>query len=141
MAHGRLEHRVDRIANEVEYDLLDLDLVGEHQIDLRIEVEPHAHTMFLGTDQRQRARFLDQLGQAFDAPFGLSARDEIPQAADNLARPQCLVGGAIDRLGDSLVGDDFPIEQHLAALEIIGDRRQRLVEFMGQRRGHFAERS
>ena len=45
-----------------------------------IELEVHADAALLDADQRQRARFLDQLVDAFDPPLALAARDEVAQA-------------------------------------------------------------
>src|SRR5215217_7425660 len=77
-------HRIDRVADEVQDDLLHLDLVGEHEIDRAVEFEADAYAMLLGADQGERARFLDQLDQALDGPLGLAAGDEIAQPADDL---------------------------------------------------------
>ena len=77
---SRLLHRFDGVAHQVEQHLLDLHLVGEHEVDARIELEAHAHAVLLGADQRQRARLLDELVDALDPPLALAARDEIAQA-------------------------------------------------------------
>ncbi len=57
-----------------------------------VEIEAHAHALVLGADQSQRACLLDQLLDVLDAPLALAARDEIAQAADDLARAQRLLG-------------------------------------------------
>ena len=54
-------HRLDGIAHQIEQDLLNLHLVGQHEVDARIELEAHAHAFVLGADQRERARLLDEL--------------------------------------------------------------------------------
>jgi len=54
-------HRLDRVPNKIEQNLLDLNLVGKHEINRRIELEPHADAPVLGADQGERARFLDKL--------------------------------------------------------------------------------
>ena len=59
-------HRLDRVSNEIEQNLLDLNLVGKHEIDRRIELEPHTDAPVLGADQRERACFLDKLVDALD---------------------------------------------------------------------------
>ena len=77
--------------------LLDLNLVDEHQIVPRIESEPHPDALVLGADQRERARFLHQLGEAFDPALGLAARDEIAQPVDDLSGAQRLLGCLVER--------------------------------------------
>ena len=93
-----LGHRLDGVAHQVEQHLLDLHLVGQHQVGARIELEAHPHAVLLGADQRQRARLLDQLGEALDPPLGFAARDEIAQPADDLAGAQRLLGGLVQRV-------------------------------------------
>jgi hypothetical protein len=72
-------HRLDRVPNEVEQNLLDLNLVGKHEIDRRIELETYADATVLGTDQRERARFLDKLVDALDPPLAVSPRQKVAQ--------------------------------------------------------------
>ena len=76
-------------------DLLHLHAVGEHQVDLRFELELHADAAVLDAYQRQGAGFLDQLGDAFHAPLAFAARDEIAQPADDLPGAHGLVGGLV----------------------------------------------
>src|SRR5262249_25298037 len=47
LAWLRVFHRLDRVAQQIEQDLLDLHLVGEHEIDRRVELKPHANALFL----------------------------------------------------------------------------------------------
>ena len=87
-----LLHRFDGVAHEVEQNLLNLHLVGEHKLDRRIEGKAHAHAAVLGADQGKRARLLDELLDVLDPPLAFAARNEIPQPANDLARPQRLLG-------------------------------------------------
>ena len=92
-------------------------------------------------DQGERAGILDQLGQAFDPALAFAARHEFAQAADDLAGAQRLVGRLADRVaqhGRRLAFD--ALEQPLAALEVVADGRQRLVDLVRQGRGHLAQR-
>ena len=133
--------RLDGVAHQVEQHLLDLHLVGQHQVAARIELEADPDAVLLGADQRQRARLLDQLGEALDPPLALAAAHEIAQAADDLAGAQRLLGGLVERIAHhagALVG--ALLEETARALQVVGDRRERLVELVGQRRGHFAHR-
>ena len=43
----------------------------------------------------ERARLLDELGQALDVPLALATRHELPQVADDLTRPKRLLGGLV----------------------------------------------
>ena len=45
---GELRHRLQRIAKQVDQHLLDLDPVGQHQVDCRIEVEAQLHALLAG---------------------------------------------------------------------------------------------
>src|SRR5262249_27862367 len=75
LAAIRILHRLDGIAHEIEHDLLDLHLVGEHQVERGIELESDSHAALLGADQGECARLLDQLLDAFDAALALAAGD------------------------------------------------------------------
>ena len=77
---------VQSVDDEIEHHLLNLHPVDEHQIHGWIEGEANANIMFARADQRKRARFFDQLGQAFDGALGFAARDEIAQPPDDVAR-------------------------------------------------------
>ena len=92
LAPFRFLHRLEGVPHQIEQDLLHLYLVREHEIDSGIEVKTHAHAAVLGPDQSERARLLDQLLDVLDSPFALAARDEVAQAADDLAGPQSLFG-------------------------------------------------
>src|SRR3954471_3045254 len=71
-------HRFDRIAHQVQQDLLNLYFVDEYKIDGRIEREFHANSMVLGADERERACFLHEFRNALYSAFSFTARDEIP---------------------------------------------------------------
>src|SRR5215831_10414343 len=137
----RLDHDFDGVANEVDQHLLDLNAVGEHQVGLGIEPEGDGNAPLARAHQRQRAGVLDQPGQAFDPPVALAAGHELAQAADDMAGAHRLLGRAAQGLAQHrrrLVL--HAVEQALAALEVVVDRRQRLVDLVGERRGHLAER-
>ncbi len=138
----RFLHRLDRIAHQVQHHLLNLDLVDEHESGAAIEAKRDAHAGFLDPDQRQRARLLDQLREAFDVPLGIAAGHELAHPADDLARAQSLVGRAFDGVPDHarLLGLDA-VEKAPASVEIAGDRGQGLVQLMRQGRRHLAHRA
>ena len=141
-APWRMRHRLQRIAEQVDQNLLDLDPIDQHQIVLRVEIEAKLDALFAGAGEAERAGFLDQLGEAFDALFGFAARDEIAQPPDDLAGAKRLLGGAIQRAFDlGLVGIGAGRQQPARTLHVVADGGERLVEFVRQRRGHLSHRA
>ena len=65
-----------------------------------VELEPQVDALFARPGEAERAGFLDQFGDAFNALFQFAARDEIAQPADDLAGAQRLLGGAVQRALD-----------------------------------------
>jgi hypothetical protein len=55
MLFGR-RHSLDGIPDQVKHDLLDLNLVNQHRIDGRVELESDADPLILSSDQRQGAQ-------------------------------------------------------------------------------------
>jgi hypothetical protein len=92
-------HGFDRIADQIEENLLNLHLFNEDGARPRIEAEDRFNTLLLGADKGQGARFLNELVDALGPPLHLAARNELAQAADDLASAQRLVRG----LGQSIV--------------------------------------
>ena len=132
-------HGFDRIADQVEENLLNLHLLHEDGARPRIEAENGFNTLLLGADKGQGAGFFDELIDALRPPLRLAARHEFAQAADDLACAQRLVRG----LGQGIVNllrvrmlDT--LDQSAAALQIVGDGRQRLIDLVRERRGHLA---
>ncbi len=140
VAPGDILHGLDRVADQVEQDLLHLDPDRHHEGRVRVEVEADAHALLLGADEGEGARFLDQLGQALDVPLALAARHEIPQVPDHLPGSQGLVGSLVHRVGEQgHLGTFHAPEEAAAAFQVARDRRQRLVDLVGQGRCHLAE--
>ena len=139
---GEFGHRLHRVAHQVDQHLLDLDAVGDDAVAGRVERESQLQALLARADQSQRRRLLDQLGDALDAPFGLAAQHEVAQAADDLAGADRLLGGAVER-GLDLVGVRVGAvdEQPARALHVVADRRERLIELVGERRRHLAHRA
>ena len=98
VADRAVDHRVDRVADEVDQHLLDLDAVDEHQVGAGIERKLHVDLVLARADQRQGIGLVDQPLQAFDVPLGLSMAHEIAQPADDLAGADRLLGGLVHRL-------------------------------------------
>jgi hypothetical protein len=70
-------HGFDRVSHQIQQYLLDLDPVGQDEVHPRIELKADANAALLGAHQRQSARLLDDLVEAFDPPFALAPRHEI----------------------------------------------------------------
>ena len=92
-----MRHRLERVAKQIDQHLLDLDPVHQHQIVLRVQVEPKLHALLAGAGETERAGFLDQLGKAFDALLGFAPRHEIAKPPDDLPGADRLFGGAVQR--------------------------------------------
>ena len=119
---------------------MNLHLVGKHEIGLRLEFEAHAHAFVFDADQRQRTRLLYQLLDVLHPPLAVAAGDKIAQPADDLPGAQRLLGRLVHGVAQgrrAFVGAFF--EQPPRSLHVIGDCRQRLVEFVRQRRRHLAQ--
>src|SRR6478752_514421 len=86
LAPVRRLHRLDRVPQQVEQNLLNLHLVGEDEVDGGIELKPYPNALILGADESQSACLLDKLLDAFDPALTLAARHELAQAADDLTR-------------------------------------------------------
>ena len=52
-------HRFQRIAEQVDQDLLNLDPVGKHQVARRVQVEAQKHALFAGAGEPERAGLFD----------------------------------------------------------------------------------
>jgi hypothetical protein len=90
-------------------------------------------------DQARAAGLLDQFGQAGRLALAGSAPDEVAHAVDDVAGPQGLGGGLVDGVAHlGLVGLATPVDQAARAGQQVGDGRQRLVQLVGQGRGHLA---
>ena len=76
---GDLLHGVDRIANQVEKDLLNLNFVGNGQIIEPIELKSYSHFLIFCADQCKRTSLFHELGYAFNTAFAFSASNKITQ--------------------------------------------------------------
>ena len=60
-------YRVDLVADQIEYDLLDLDAVDDHPLGRGVQPHLHFDAALAGADQGKRTRLVDDALQAFDA--------------------------------------------------------------------------
>ena len=74
----RRHHRIDRIADEVDEHLLDLDAIDQDLVGGGVELQLNVDPMLARADQRERIRFIDEALQAFDPPFRFPGAHEVP---------------------------------------------------------------
>ena len=135
-------HRFQRIAEQVDQHLLNLDPVGKHQIARRVQVEAQEHALFAGAGEPERAGLFDHFRKTLDALLGRVARDEVAQSPDDVAGADRLLGGAIERRFDlRRVGVGAASQQAARSLHVVADGRQRLIEFVGEGGSHLAHRA
>ena len=135
-------HRLQGIADQVDENLLDLNRGDEDGVGGAVQLEDGSldGTMAVGTAPRHR--LLEQATQAFDALLDLAARDELAKRPDDATGPDRLGGGFAERLADQLKRLGRRVSEHLVRrFEVVGDGRQRLVQFMGERRRQRAHRA
>src|ERR1700730_14949396 len=110
--------------------------IDEHLLDLyRVD----KHTCNPGRDLNQRACVLKEPCDAHDRLVALPPGDEIAQAVDDIPSAKSLHGRRLaDHCGARVLA---LLEQTLRPLETIVERRERLVQLMGEARGHLAERA
>ena len=108
----------------------------------RLHFSGGADAAFAGARQRQAARVLDDRGKIFDMFGNLATRDEIAQAPNDLSRAERFFRGFADCFTDEdAAGFVAPVEQLAGGFHVIGDRGQRLIQFVRQGRGHGAHRA
>src|SRR6202030_1433706 len=128
---------LDRIADQVCENLLDLDRIDRRQRSIGVEVEMYADASRTGAVQRQSTRFVDHNSDALDLLLGLSAADEVTQSPDDLSRSHHLLSHLDHRF--SSLAEPFWLagrKQAPTSVRGIGGRRQRLIEFVSQGRRH-----
>ena len=139
--HRTVLHGLDRVANEVEYHLLDRDAIDQDAVDRRIELDLPRDPTLAHANHSQRARLVHDALEALDPPLALAPRDKVAQPPDDLAGAHRLLRAILHRLADDRQGLLVRIfEELLGCLDIIGDGRQRLVQFVGDGSGERAHR-
>ena len=135
-------HGLERVAEQVDQHLLDLDPVHQHLIVPRVQIEPKLHALLAGAGETERAGFLDQLGKAFDAFLGFSSGHEITKPPDDLPGADRLFGGTVQRAFNLCnVGIAAGAQQTARTLHIVADRGERLIELVRKRRRHLSHRT
>src|SRR3546814_14980363 len=76
---GRRAHRIHRVADEVDQDLLDLDLFDTHAGCLMINIDPGSERLLAGAEQPESRGLVDTDRQAPDRLPHPDARHEIRQ--------------------------------------------------------------
>ena len=83
-------HRLERVADQIDEYLLDLNSIGERLRGLRVEAETHIDAVRSRAGQREGGRLLDERNHAFDPSLRRAAAGEITQPADDLSGAQLL---------------------------------------------------
>ncbi len=128
---------IERVAHEIEDDLLELDRMAEDpKVGRDRLVDAHTCGLDLAFEQEQRA---------IDRPVDLH---RLGMAGLALAR-KCLemtgdAGHALGKIGDEVeiahdLGEIAALREYLRARHESADRRQRLVDLVRQRRRHLPE--
>src|SRR5581483_10981794 len=94
----RLPDGVDRILQDVDEDLLDLDTICENGQGVRAEMEPQRDVLLLHFAEQPPGGVPHQLAQVGRIPSRLAALDEFPQAMHDLAGTYGLPCGTLEEL-------------------------------------------
>src|ERR1700722_4999459 len=127
----RPDHGIQRIAHEVDQDLLNVNSIAHNMRRFGIKSHARRHARSARTDQCECARLVDHRRDIFDARFGFPADQKVAQPAYDLRGAQGLLHGFIHSLLCRIVADErSALKQALCGAHGIHDRRQRLVELM-----------
>ena len=96
-------HGLNRVAQQIEQDLLNLNLVDKNKVDGRVMLQVHSNRLILRGNKSERGGFFHQLLDALDPLFGFSTCDEVAEAMYDLPGPNSLLGSFVHRLHDALV--------------------------------------
>src|SRR3954451_13272437 len=91
LAPLRFGHRLGRITDQIDEDLLELNAVGDDLKSLRIEPERYLDAGHRGSRQGEGARLLDQDSQVLDLLLGLAACDKVAQSLNDVRAAQRLL--------------------------------------------------
>src|ERR1700722_20964976 len=80
----RPDHGFERIAHEVDQDLLDVNSIAHNVRRSGIKSHARPHARSAGTDQYEHPRLVDHRGDIFDARFGVPADQKVAQPAYDL---------------------------------------------------------
>ena len=81
--------------------------------------------LLTGTGETERACFLDQFRNAFDALLRILPGNEIAQSPDDLARADCLFGGAVERRFDfRCIGVGLLRQKPARTFHVVADGRK-----------------
>src|SRR3546814_3052635 len=82
----RVCHRLDRITDQVDHNLLYLHLVDQYQRCASVEIEMGPNALLLRTDQSERCRLRDQVRQVLNGLLDFAACDKITQPPNDMSR-------------------------------------------------------
>ena len=141
-------HRLDRVARQVQQDLLDQHAVGQHRRQVGRDVDLQRHVALARLQVDQGADAVDHVRNRHRLAARLALLDEFVHAADDLPRaPRLRVGlfqrapqhAGVDR-GARTVAVARACQDVQCAGRVAGDGGQRLVQFVRQHRRDLAHR-
>src|SRR3984957_1008740 len=98
-------HRLERISDQVDDHLLDLNAVPQYNPGAVIEFKPQTDLLRSDATHYEGTGFLDQRSKRLRSLFRLAPADQLAEAADYFAGPQRLPGGLVgDFLRDQGIG-------------------------------------
>src|SRR5688572_17582390 len=135
-----LRHGFNAVADEIEDDLLDLDLVDEDRQGGGTEIDSYGDTGFLGAHEAERSCFADDLVEILDPPLRVAFLDEVAEVLHDCAGARSLTDRFVHRIGRLWGNFQALALQHPArGLNIVENGRQGLVELVRDRRRHLPD--
>ena len=138
---GHVLHRLGGIADQVDDHLLDLDAVGNHARRLGRDRDPEIAAPGVDAGQRDARGIADHLGERLGLAIEPGQRRLLADPADDRVAARALVSASSSTAARPASGGPSLGEREPQPLHIIGDRGERLVELVGERRGHGADRA
>lgn len=133
---------VERIANQIQQNLLDLDPIDEHRAHIGGDGDPASHAARAGVDRTEAACLLGEFSRFLDRPLQFAVRHELAQAMHYPPRAQGFLARSLERFVHRLRRPAFGSgEQGRGSLNIVRDGHERLVQFMRQCGCHGANRT
>jgi hypothetical protein len=133
-----LAHRLDAVAHQIEQHLFEHHRVGQQFRAHALDLADDTHAAVLGSSLDEADAVVDDLGEIAGRELGLALANEVVHPPDDVAGALRLYREFSERLLELHGGEVAGFELVQAAGVVAGDRRQRLVQLMGQRRSHFA---
>ncbi len=131
-------HGLDSVAYQVQDDLVDLNMLGMHQGNFRIQIANHADTCLADFGLQEQEHFLDQLVDLNLGMAGFFLAYELAQLLDDTAGAACLGADGFQNV-HYLVGRwGTGFQQADAGIGAGGNGGKGLIQLMSHAGCHFA---